>query len=571
MALHQHPSLLLLLISSLLLLNQNLTTAITSGSTGRLPASLSTVINDLEAEGASRITTTTFLSSQGVTRRSRALILRTLFGISKSSTEDDDDESEDDSSNDNHEEVIDGVTTAFGKKMHDVSGDSEESDVDEDESVGIAVANPPACASVSEVAATVHACGGNIVFVASVSDLNRGEGLFDQLAPAIECFLNGVPEDDEDEGDDLATPRTLVVVVEGAVTQGDLLTAKTQLESAAAEVLISIVQPASSQFTTLEEIFDNVEYVSSTSPIDEILLDVAESYDPTTAAQNVANAAYAIGAMKPGSVRPSKSSLTTPLDLAAARKLLPLAHRTVERCVERVGEATSNEDEDDDEVLLRTDFGEVTDAAIEDALAKYEEEAGPAGLAGSSVGKKIRADLEEELASAMEARYIQQLDLYFLASKEGFKQALSGLRLSPNLSSDMQDAASKIIAQFSSGVGALRSRNPRAKDWPKADGWSGRLKRELKEYVGLRIRTARADGKFKPVPRKGVTVGFHWLLPKPFGNDYRLEPWQVHTEDSLAYIPKDKITDVAQEEVRTGDWKNSVVPCPTGKEMIYFK
>merc|ERR1712008_371823 len=122
-----------------------------------------------------------------------------------------------------------------------------------------------------------------------------------------------------------------------------------------------------------------------------------------------------------------------------------------------------------------------------------------------------------------------------------------------------------------SGVGALRSKDPRARNWPQASGWTGRLKRELKEYVGLRMRTARADGKFKPVPRKGYTIGLHWLLPKPFGNDFRMEPWQVHTKDSLAYIPKDKITDVAEEEVRTGDWKDSIVPAPTGQEMIYFK
>jgi len=558
-SLHNH-----LLLTTLLLLSTTATSAsnnqIISGSSARLPASLSTVINDLEAEGASRITTTAFLSSHGVTRRSRATLLRTLFGISKPSTDDDEEEADDD-----EEVVIDGVTTAFGKKMYnDVSGDdSDISDSDEDESVGIAVANPLSDASVSEVAAAVHACGGNIVFVASVSDLNRGEGLFDQLAPAIERILNDdIPAEGEDDAE--ATPRTLVVVVEGATTQSQLLTAKAQLQSAATEVLSSIVQPGSSQFTTLEEIFDNVEYVSDSSPIDEILVDVAESYDPSTAAANVADANYTGPWSRAGS-----ATLTTPLDLAAARKLLPLSHRTVERCVETVREATA-EDGDEDEVRLRTDFGEVVDAAVEDALAGYEEEA-PDGLAESIVGKRIRADLEEELASAMEARYVQQLDLYYLASKESFKGALSGLRLSPNLDSDMQDAATKVIAEFSNGVGALRSQNPRARDWPKADGWVGRLKRELKEYVGLRIRTARADGKFKPVPRKGFTVGLHWLLPKPFGNDFRMEPWQVHTEDSLVYIPKDKITDVAEEEVATGDWRNSVVPCPTGKEMIYFK
>jgi hypothetical protein len=107
--------------------------------------------------------------------------------------------------------------------------------------------------------------------------------------------------------------------------------------------------------------------------------------------------------------------------------------------------------------------------------------------------------------------------------------------------------------------------------WPKADSHTFKLKRELKEYVALRLQTARADGKFRPVPRKGVTMGLHWLLPKPFGNDYRLEPWEVHAKDDLIYVPKDKITDVRKEDVLTGDWRDSIVPCPTANEMMYLK
>ena len=97
------------------------------------------------------------------------------------------------------------------------------------------------------------------------------------------------------------------------------------------------------------------------------------------------------------------------------------------------------------------------------------------------------------------------------------------------------------------------------------------MKKELKEYITLRLQNAKAAGKFKPLPRKGVTMGFHWLLPKPFGNDYRLEPWQVHAKDDLVYTPKDKITDVSKEDVMTGDWRDNVVPCPTANEMMYLK
>lgn len=397
-------------------------------------------------------------------------------------------------------------------------------------------------------------------------DLNRGEGLFEKLAPAIERVLNEPTEestgDAEEEDASVESPRTLVVVVEGATTQRQLIDAKSQLETAAAEALASIVQPEHNRATTLQEVFDNVEYVSSNEPVDEILADVVSSYDPSTAAANVGKAVFQVTSAR------NVPALSTPLDLAAARKLLPLSHRTLARCTSVVLSATTT---DDDEDRLVLDFGALSDAAVADALSQFDEDAGPTFLAASPIGRHIRSDLEEELYAMLEARYVKQLDLLYLASIESFRTGLAKLRLSPNLSDDMLKAAAGVIGKFGETVGGLRSRSGSARGWPNPYPLVGKLKRELKEYVALRIATARADGKFKPVPRKGFTLGFHWLLPKPFGNDYRLEPWQVHTKDSVVYIPKDKITDVGGEEVKTGDWRKGVVPCPTGKEMMYLK
>ena len=68
-----------------------------------------------------------------------------------------------------------------------------------------------------------------------------------------------------------------------------------------------------------------------------------------------------------------------------------------------------------------------------------------------------------------------------------------------------------------------------------------------------------------------MTVGMHWLLPKPFGNDYRQEPHLTHTADDLVYAPVDGITDVSGNEIRTGDWRRGVVPAPSSGEMMYLK
>jgi hypothetical protein len=97
------------------------------------------------------------------------------------------------------------------------------------------------------------------------------------------------------------------------------------------------------------------------------------------------------------------------------------------------------------------------------------------------------------------------------------------------------------------------------------------LLERLKTHAFNRLLSARAGGQFKPLPRKGVTVGFHWLLPKPFGNDFRQEPWMVHATDNMVYVPKDKITDISAEEVLAGDWRDKVVPSPVGNDMLYMQ
>ena len=55
---------------------------VVSGTDARLPMSLSTVIQDLETEGASYVTTATFITSKSVRKTESATLLQRLFGIS---------------------------------------------------------------------------------------------------------------------------------------------------------------------------------------------------------------------------------------------------------------------------------------------------------------------------------------------------------------------------------------------------------------------------------------------------------------------------------------------------------
>jgi len=392
--------------------------------------------------------------------------------------------------------------------------------------------------------------------VASVEDLSRGEGLFDKLAPAMEKILNHP---------DWKSKKTLVVAVEGAATQQDLLDAKSKLESAAATILSNIVQPdPNHKADTLQKVFDSVEYVPSSGPLDELLEDVGSSCDPAVAASNVAKCVY-----KEGLTQTSVAKLHgSPLDLAAARKLLPLSRKAFEDCLAIVQDNSSDED---GEMTLNRNFGALCDAAVKSTMEKFDVEAGSTLLEKSKVAKRIRSELKEELYADLEGQYEEQLKLLHLSAFELFKSRLSQLRLGPNLASDMEKVAGDAVNMFSQAAKTLRAKKAKTAVWAKADVQTSKLRKELKEYITIRLQAAKADGKFRPVPRKGVTMGFHWLLPKPFGNDYRLEPWEVHAKDDLVYVPKDKITDVRKEDVETGDWRDSVTPCPTANEMMYLK
>ena len=251
--------------------------------------------------------------------------------------------------------------------------------------------------------------------------------------------------------------------------------------------------------------------------------------------------------------------------MAAARKLLPLSHEALESCLKTVKDNSSDEDGD---MILITQFGSLCDAAVKSSMEKFDVNAGCDLLKESNVARRIKSSLAERMYSELEELYEEQLIVAHDASFESFKSSLSKLRLSPNLASDMDKVATKAIKSYIDISKTIRSKKG---IWRNNDVHIAKLKKEMKEYIHLRLQAARVGGKFVPIPRKGVTLGFHWLMPKPFGNDYRMEPWQVHATDDLVYIPKDKITDVRKDDVMTGDWRNSVIPCPTANEMMYLK
>jgi hypothetical protein len=393
---------------------------------------------------------------------------------------------------------------------------------------GLCMALSPS--SIPEVASTAVACGGDILYYASEEDLMRGEGLFDTLGPAMERILN----------EDLGSSSSLIVVSD------DPAATKVQLEEAASGVLANLVS-SSKKVALLEDVFSNVQYVKS---VEEALTLCSTSDEPSAAQAKVASAvASDFWQTTPVALESSMQAK----DLAAARHLGPAARKALESAIDTVKSMAGDQ--------FVPNFGDLCDAATKRAVEELDSVSSPV-LASSSIGKQIRENLKEEMAAELADLCEDQLDLLKLACFNDFKQDLSKLRISPNLASDMQDVVTKSVTSFVEKSKKMPISNTNAKVSFKA---------QLQEFCSERLLAAQASGQFKPLPRKGVTIGLHWLLPKPFGNDFRQEPWMVHATDNLVYVPPDKITDVSPEEVTAGDWRDKIVPCPSGNEMLYMQ
>ena len=465
-----------------------------SSSKSRLPMSLSSVINDLEAEGASTVTRACIVTSRGATRAQQSTILQSIFGL---------DETE---------------LTAFGTKA-----DGSDN--------GLAIANPSSQASAADVASTVVACGGTVIYSPSPIDLSRGEGLFDTLAPAMERLLS------------TGIKASLIVIA------SDAEAARLQLQQAASSVLPNLMQPRGKRpAQVLEDVFASVEYVSSPAEVAAKLASV-QSCEPSEAAS-------AIAATVDFFAPPSAVQSLASKDLAAARKLGPKARVALESALDAVKATIAD-------TLLVANFGELCDAAVKRAMQEFQS----TDMA-SSVAQQIKSQLQEELYCEMSDLFDAQMAQLQEAAFEAFRKNLSQLRVSPNLANDMDKVAKESLADFSKAAKKLVAAG--AKTWSSFPAKTA-FSLKLKEYCAERLLVAKASGQYKPVPRKGVTMGLHWLLPKPFGNDFRQEPWMVHATDNMVYVPPDKITNVTPEDVKTGDWRNKIVPSPSAREMVFIQ
>jgi hypothetical protein len=481
------------------------TATIVSTADSKLPMSLSMVVSDLEAEGCTEISTACWITSQSVSKQTKIQLLEEILA------------SGDIRSNEEAGKPETWKAVAVAQ--------------------GLALAQPD---GIVETAHTACACGGQIVFYADPVDLQRAEGIFDKLAPAMERILSSRKvKDNRDE-----TKTSLFVIVS---KEQDIEQVKHQLNQIANSVLTNMI----ANVRALEDVFDRVVYVRTQDVLSQIL--ESQKSTPEEIAARVAQ-------LWPDALWSSDSASTlSPANLAAARNLGPLARRVLADLTKSVETAC--------EQGLVPNFGELCDAAFQRADVDTSSSSG----ASSSVGQRIRQNLKSDLDAALSDLFVEQLQILQLSHFEEFKRDLSKLLVSPTLRNDMETKARQSIAAFGKAAQKLVPKKKVTSDLWKIIPTKSAYARQLHEYVQNRIQAAQASGKFRPLPRKGVTVGLHWLLPKPFGNDFRQEPWMVHATDNMVYIPRDKITDVNPEDVATGDWRDKIVPSPAGNDILYMQ
>lgn len=359
-----------------------------------------------------------------------------------------------------------------------------------------------------------------ILFRPDIIDLQRKEGLWELLGPMMEQILAARRQ----------TP-TLIVLCD------NIPFVQETLEQASLS-LIRYLSHAKDE-RTLSDVFANIHYV--TTPQEAMQL--ANTNNDSTALSKKQLPSESLKMI------PQKINMT-PANLAAARRLGVDARRTTDETLETVRRATTG---DDGRMKMVMNFGDLCRACLKNAQLPPNP---------NPVAQQMASYIQNTLEHAFVDLYEQQMVLLEQAVFEEFRGKLSNLKITNNLPSDMEKVAQTFVQKFAQAARRMAV--------PGATPPTTAFRRRLTEYISERLLKAQATNKFRPLPRKGVTVGFHWLLPKPFGNDYRQEPWKVHATDNMVYVPG-AVADVNPVQVEDGTWRDAIVPLPSGKDMLYMQ
>jgi hypothetical protein len=425
----------------------------------------------------------------------------------------------------------------------------------------------------------------SILYYPDPIDVQRGEGLMDTLGPVLESILQQQP-----------SSSIYVMIPEGMESSF----VQTQIEQSLQSLIPYFILDNSTASTVSDVLRSKIIYMSPSSVLEalrnnksdnpitsEVLLRQMSSSSTTSTSHGI----------------PHHNPFKTPQYLAASNRLRPVAQQqytNIVAALQRTCFTTSSTSTlADTETSTSTDaqskldrlkfvpnLGELCDAIVMKEMAFWHDAAPDSSavdrsLRQSMVGRQICEKVYDDVFMYLFTNiYTEQMNKLQKICYDTLKKDLSKLVISPNLPTDMNRIGQASISTFITDTVRLIPKTSFVSSYHTSYLTSYAVSaqrmyaRKVLEYIQNRILLAKASGKFRPVPRKGITIGMHYLLPKPFGNDYRQEPSMIHATDHMVYIPKtSKLSDVNMEQVASGssDWKDSLVPHPPGNDMLYMQ
>jgi len=219
-------------------------------------------------------------------------------------------------------------------------------------------------------------------------------------------------------------------------------------------------------------------------------------------------------------------------------------------------------------------FGVDVTSIYRDLIDSFEDAAEAAkskNLPNAEIARMRRSTIAE-IKRILSRVYASQLSNLADEEFQLFKQSLSSLKINAQLEANLAEAMATSTRSFAKALSLMGPAiSVIAPDSYHTAGATRTFKASLKDFTEGRLVAARASGSYTPVPRKPVSFGLHWLLPKPFGDsggDFR----QAEKQDpnNIIYTPKTKRSEVDKNDVAQGrDWK-SKVKAPSVDQNIVF-
>ena len=419
-------------------------------------------------------------------------------------------------------------------------------------------------------------------------DLQRGEGLTDTFGPVLESLLQRPTSSSSS-----TTPPLIQVLIPNGMESSVV---QTKIEAAILELLPywTIHQHDKNHVDSThwrDWIRSNIIYTVPQSVMETPL---PNSVNPSSSSDVLARLRASSSSSSPRHA--SHHLVEQPQQWTASNRLRPVAQQQYQNIVSALQltcfnnadtttvTTTNNTKKKTDAMKFVPNFGELCDAIVTKEMALWygdnsSNDAIDLASRKSIVGRQICEKLYDDIFMYVVSNiYTEQISKVQKICFDAFKRDLSKLVVSPNLPTDMNRIGQASISTLVTDTVRLIPKTSFVSHQhvsyltSYAASVQRMYVRKVLDYIQNRILMAQASGKFRPVPRKGITIGMHYLLPKPFGNDYRQEPSMIHATDQMVYVPpRAKLSDVSTEQISSGDWKNSIVPHPPGNDMLYMQ